>query len=148
MKKILQKIVAFRTSRFFSPTLIVFLIISLVGFLYFYFQYQQTKKIINNPQAFSKEQTKDLLNKVGKLIELPNEEPTVATITDKDKLKNQPFFKNAKNGDRVLIFTKAKKAILYRPSTNKIIEVSQINLEPPSATSSVTASPTLLPTTK
>ena len=31
-------------------------------------------------------------------------------------------------GDKVLIFAEAKKAILYRPSTKKLIEVANINL--------------------
>ena len=40
------------------------------------------------------------------------------------KLKAQPFFAKAQDYDQVLIFEKAKKAILYRPSTNKLIEVA------------------------
>jgi len=69
-----------------------------------------------------------LVKEVGQLIELPKETPTVATITDENKLKDQAFFANAKNGDKVLIFTNSKKAILYRPSLKKIIEVAPINL--------------------
>ena len=56
------------------------------------------------------------------------ESPNVATIIDKDKLKDQAFFNNAENGDKVLIYTKAQKAIIYRPSTNKIINVGPITL--------------------
>lgn len=66
--------------------------------------------------------------KVGKLINLPlGENPTVATVTDIEKLANQPFFNNAENGDKVLIYKTSNKAILYRPSTNKVIEVTVIN---------------------
>lgn len=70
-----------------------------------------------------------LISQVGKLIDLPKDEtPTIATITDISKLKDQPFFANAKNGDKVLIYTNAKKAILYRPSENRIIEVGAVNI--------------------
>jgi len=74
-------------------------------------------------------ETDALVAEVGKLIALPTDEkPTVATITDIDKIKDQPFFKNAKNGDKVLIYTTANKAILYRPSERRIIEVGAVNI--------------------
>ena len=53
-------------------------------------------------------------------------QPTVATVSDINKLRTQPFFTNAKNGERVLIFKNTKKAIIYRPSTNQIIEIAPI----------------------
>lgn len=66
--------------------------------------------------------------KVGRLIELPSDEqPTIVTVSDKDKLAGQLFFLNAQDGDKVLIFPKAGKAILYRPSEDKIIEVGVVN---------------------
>lgn len=126
---------------------IIFLFIGLVilGSLgsagFFYFKYQNTLKVLKDPKELEKLETKLLVEKVGKLIELPSEElPTVATVSDKEKLKPQPFFAKAQNGDKVLIYTKAKKAILYRPSTNKIVEVGPVNIgEGLEATSSATA---------
>ena len=56
------------------------------------------------------------------------ETPTIATVTDASKLKDQAFFTNAVTGDKVLIYTNAKKAFLYRPSTNKIINIAPVNL--------------------
>jgi hypothetical protein len=56
---------------------------------------------------------------------------------DTSKLKGQAFFANAKNGDRVLVFTKAQEAVLYRPSTNIIITVGPLTM-PTSATPSAT----------
>jgi len=70
-----------------------------------------------------------LVVEVGKLIALPaDEKPTVATVTDVEKVKDQPFFANAQNGDRVLIYTNARKAILYRPGEKRIIEVGAVNI--------------------
>jgi hypothetical protein len=89
---------------------------------------KQVKKLSNPTVAAQQEQTQ-LITKIGALTDLPkNETPTVATVTDITKLQDQPFFANAQNGDKVLIYTKAKKAYLYRPSTNKIINIAPVNL--------------------
>lgn len=70
----------------------------------------------------------DLLAALGKLVVLPNdEEPTIATVTDLTELQKQEFFRQAKVGDKVIIYPKAGKAILYSPSTNKIVEMAPIN---------------------
>lgn len=67
------------------------------------------------------------VKKVGALIDLPQgETPTVATVTDPKKLAGQPFFANAKAGDVVLIYTKAREAYLYDPSRNKLVQVAPI----------------------
>ncbi len=93
---------------------------------YFYKQYDTLKK---NPSKVTQDETKALIEKVGQLIVLPaGEQPTVATVTDPSKLKDQAFFANAQSGDKVLVFTQAKKAILYSPADNKIVEVAPVNL--------------------
>lgn len=77
----------------------------------------------------------NVVDKIGRLIELPaGEDPTIATVTDKTKLANQAFFDPAENGDVVLIYTNAKKAYLYRPSANKIIDVAPVNFPTPTPT--------------
>ncbi len=71
-----------------------------------------------------------LIERVGKLIVLPQgEEPTVATVSDPEKLKDQVFFANAKVGDKVLIYTKARKAYLYDPEGDILLEVAPITAE-------------------
>lgn len=116
----------------------VVLITSIIISLFLYAQYRQAKRLLQNPQLLTNEQSKNILQEVGKIMSLPSEEPTIATVTDKDKLNNQPFFKNAENGDKVLIYTTAKKAILYRPSANKIIEVLPITIGTGSAAVAMT----------
>ena len=82
-----------------------------------------------------KDQDVKIISQVGKLIVLPdNEQPTVATVQDLSKLHDQPFFANARVGDKVLIYNISQKAILYRPSENKIIELAPINTNQNTAT--------------
>ncbi len=86
----------------------------------------------------------DFLAEVGKLIELPaGENPTIATISDITKFAGQPFFQKAKNGDKVLIYTNAKKAILYDPVAHRIIDVAPINTGTSSAKPAFSAKITL-----
>lgn len=93
---------------------------------YFYNEFQTLKA---DPQAQAQKEADALVAKVGALIVLPaDEKPTVATVQDPEKLKEQAFFANAKTGDKVLIYTTAKKAILYSPTENKIVEVAPVNI--------------------
>lgn len=90
-----------------------------------------------------------LIAKVSKLMVLPADEtPTIATVTDIEAVKDQPFFANAQNNDKVLIYQKAGKAILYRESENKIIEVGAVNFNQALASPepAVVATPTVKPT--
>lgn len=105
--------------------------------VYFYVQYQAAQDRIQNPTAAAQQEAHQLVAAVGKLMMLPtDEDPTIASVTDRDQLQNQPFFANAVNGDKVLIYLKSKKAVLYRPDINKIIEVAPVNI---SASDSATA---------
>ena len=128
--------------------LLIGAVLALIPSYYFYTKYQQATKLLKNPQQVSLEQTKSVVDKVGKLIALPTDEtPSLATVQDKSKLKDQPFFKNAVNGDKLLLFIKAKKAILYRESSNKIIEVAPINIQKQAAApaGSATVAPSKAP---
>lgn len=108
--------------------------------MYFYFEAQRARQEAelakNNPKA-GDEELKRVLEKVGRLVLLPEgETPTLATVTDKQLLSGQDFYKNAENGDKVLIYAVAKKAFLYRPSTNKIIEIAPVTVDTQTATGS------------
>lgn len=58
-----------------------------------------------------------------------SERPTLATVTEVEKMRSQSFFKNAENGDKIVIYSQGKKAILWRPSTKMIIEVGTVTTE-------------------
>lgn len=94
-----------------------------------YYFYGRAKILKENPQKVAQEEVAAVVTQVGRLIVLPEgESPTLATVSDVERLKGQPFFAHAKNGDKVLIYTNARKAILYSPGQNKIIEVAPLNL--------------------
>lgn len=113
-----------------------------IGFLT-YDRLRLQRQVTDLSQATPKpvDETVELTNKIGALIELPTDEtPTVATVTDVTKVQDKPFFTKAQNGDKVLLYAKSGKALLYRPATNKLIEVSTLNLE--SDTQATTPAPT------
>lgn len=103
-----------------------------------YIKYQQSKisklsteidQLKKDPQSVAKEEVKALTDQVSKLVVLPEgEDPIVATVTDKDKLKDQPVFAKAENGDKILIYSNARKAYIFRPSKNVIVDVLPVNL--------------------
>ena len=135
----------------FFLTVAMILVVSgaLATAYYFYSQYQKSQQLLKNPSQAAQEEATALKTAVGVLMELPQgEEPTVATVSDTDKLKDQTFFARAVNGDKVLIYTQAQKAILYRPSINRIIEVAPVNVATsptPGQTSTASALPSSLP---
>ncbi|HEX3099746.1 MAG TPA: hypothetical protein VHQ41_02115 [Patescibacteria group bacterium] len=100
----------------------------------------------NQSATQNQDDAKQLVQQVGKLIILPtDEDPTIATVSDLNKLKDQPFFTKAQVGDKVLIYSKAKKAILYRPSSNQIIELAPLNTDGNAGTPTTPAPPATTP---
>jgi hypothetical protein len=93
-----------------------------------FYQYNKLHSQIADNSASSASDIEGLVAEVGEKMVLPTgETPTLATVSDVSKLQDQPFFKNAQNGDKVLIFGNAKEAIMYRPSIHKIIAVAPVN---------------------
>ena len=108
-----------------SAGLGVLLVISLVTISQLYSQVNALK----NPDKAAQNEVATVVSAVSKLMLLPTDEQvTIATVADPTKLKDQTFFANSKIGDKVLIYQANRKAILYNPTLNKIIEVSPINI--------------------
>lgn len=133
-----------KKSHLSSPAIIgglVLLIVALLGVsIYFYLQYQNSLKSSRNP---SQSEVNSLVEKVGKHYDLPKNDGdsvTVATVSDISKLSGQVFFSKAQNGDKVLIYPKTSIAILYRPSTDKIINVGPVNTQSEVAAPSISPS--------
>jgi len=123
-------------------------IITIVAVLLAGYFYYQLHVMQQNPQAIAQKEATELMAKVSRLIVLPSgETPTIATISDPALLTGQQFFASAKKGDKVLIYTQAKKAILYSVLMDKIIDVAPLNIGTQAAvTPPTTTTPT--PTTK
>ncbi len=97
--------------------------IVLVAGVVYYFTHRT-----QDPSVGAKKEAQSIIAAVGKLIALPTgEEPIIATVADPSKLQGQPFFQNAKKGDKVLIYNIAKKAILFDPVQNLIVDVAPLS---------------------
>lgn len=109
-----------------SVVLITWLIVSNIRL------HRQLRQATADPQLVVDHQNAVLVKRVGKLTDLPQDEtPLIATVSDADKAKSQSsFFTVAENGDKVLQYTKASKLILYRPGTDKVVQVGSINAKP------------------
>jgi hypothetical protein len=108
--------------------LIALVLAGTAGYFGYKYYTERGKPSVQGAQNTKHEATtpKELVDEISQFIVLPNEEPQVATISNIDLLKGQDFFKNAQNGDAVLIYTKAGRGLLYRPSTHKIIEYTKV----------------------
>ena len=103
----------------------ILILVLLVVCTFLFWQYQQARHKLDGSANENAKIQKDVEN----LVYISDQEtPTIATVNDATKLKNQAFFKDAQNGDKVLIYTKLHKAILYRPSTHMLINVQTVNL--------------------
>lgn len=118
-----------KKSIIFSLVVMALLALAAAPSYYFYREYKRAQLQLTNPSKAAQIEVDETIKKIGKLIVLPAEEvPSFATVSDASKLQNQDFFKNAQNGDKVLIYSKAKKAILYRPSENRLVDVSPLQI--------------------
>lgn len=102
---------------------LIVIVIIFVTFIYLYGFKEQ-----KDPQASAKIEI-DRLNEELSLFRERwqiDEEPTVATVSDLSKLKDQEFFIGAKVGDKVIVYSKAGKVVLYSSEENLIINVAPL----------------------
>lgn len=107
----------------------VLVILALAGAAGYYFKkYDNLKN--SSPEKIQQEKTDGYIKAVGKLYNLPKDEtPTVGKVSDKNAIKKQyPVLDQVENDDVLIIYQKAKIAILYRPSTNKLIKVIPVSV--------------------
>lgn len=98
--------------------LVLLIVISVLAWKY----QTATKDPAKKSQEKALAEAEKVTKQVSVIYQIPTDEaPTVALIEDKSKLGSEEFYKNAQNGDYVLIFSQNKFAIIYRQNENKII---------------------------
>ena len=113
------------------PKFLFIALIVLLSAVSGYFYYQSASKSPEAQKVQAEKDAKEITGKISKFMLLPTDTPAIATVSDKNLLTKQPFFANAENGDKLLIYQSKAQAILYRPSTNMIIAVGPINYNQP-----------------
>lgn len=123
--------VVFRSKKFSKWLLIWAIGVAIVsGIFTIGYRYHEYQELKNNPEYAAAKELNTILNHLAKFMILPADEiPTLATITDSEKARQQTFLKNTENGDKLIIFAKNRKAILYRPNSRKIIEFGPLLVE-------------------
>lgn len=112
----------YRRRRWFGPkrAVALVLLIVLVG-----------GGVWHNRQQSLAESTNGIVEAISRLAVVPTDEkPSVTTVVDKTKV-NQPFLRNAENGDQVVLYFQAGRAVVYRPSTNKIVNMGPLETPKP-----------------
>lgn len=117
---------------------ILFIIIGAVSY-FAYTNYSELQKIREEKDA------EVLKESLGKIYVLPEGDPIIASVNDVEKLrKEQPFYNKAENGDKIFIW--GDKAVIYRPSLDKIVDFGIIISVTPTPTSTQTPQPTVTTT--
>jgi hypothetical protein len=111
-----------------SSSLILVIILVIVTALAAYF-YSVVQSLEQTPDKANQEKVLALVEKVGKLIDLPQgETPVMDVIADTKPLAGNPFFAKAKVGDEVLFYPASRKAFLYDPVMDIIVEVQTLKI--------------------
>ena len=125
-------------SLFYSLLGVLAVSVSCLGYQMYHDSQQKLQQLATaSPEAFSEFENDALYAKVNRHMILPNEKPLVRTVSEADKLKNEPFYAQAHDGDKVLVFS--RRAILYSPSQDRIVEIGFIRDTSPTPVANATA---------
>lgn len=119
---------------FFIFTVIAILVAGI--FIYQYVENQKEIKRLKDPQYISElqdKQMKEVLDKIEQHVLITDSEKqsaTIATIVDIESLKNEnaEFYKNAQNGDRLIVFP--TRAFIYRDTVDRIVNAASPIINP------------------
>ncbi|OGG41604.1 hypothetical protein A2837_00410 [Candidatus Kaiserbacteria bacterium RIFCSPHIGHO2_01_FULL_46_22] len=140
----------FSKGRIFVVLLLLLVIIS--GIFFAHRSYFNPEAVANREAERQKAENEELIEEVGKLMILPQEEPLIYQIDDPELLMSeQPFFVGAEEGDKLIVYPNAAKAIIYSQTRKMIVnvgpvtfdegQVSNVRIEPSSPPPPATTSP-------
>lgn len=96
------------------------------------------EKNMSAAQTNPEKELADLVRRIQMIYLLPPETPQLATVTDAHALASQqPFFARGQNGDKLLLFSQSRSAILYSPSRNIIVNAGPIDFGSPYGTTTI-----------
>jgi hypothetical protein len=115
-----------RTMKIVIGLLVFLVLLSASGFVGYYLYDKKQESGISNTSEKAK-----IIERVAQLALVPTgEEPVFATVTDPKQLNGQVFFERAQVGDNVLIYRSIERAILYRPSLDRVVEIAPYDEDP------------------
>lgn len=135
------------TSRFkkFSIIIVVIIILAISLFLAFRYVSLRWPELVGQKRDQAWEQrvylkeVEALSKKISRHLLLPTGElPQLRTIEDaKAASEAQSFFAGTENGDKVLIYVNARKAIIYSPSRDVVVNVGPVFVDEPNVDKSI-----------
>lgn len=109
----------------FLRILVALLVLAaLTGGAFFFYQ----KQFAVDTSSVQSE-TESYLKVLRRLTVVPDEVPVIADVDNTELVQGEPFLRRAQKGDVVLAFKAARWAVLYRPSTQQLIDTTQIVVE-------------------
>jgi hypothetical protein len=95
-----------------------------------------------NPAVVYQNKINGMTQKIQKTVSLPtDEQPTIATVTDKNVLPKEQFFALAQDGDKIFMYKQHHLAVLYRPTTGQVITKAKLVFADPTPTPQVQVVP-------
>ncbi len=123
--------------RLFSKFINLLLIVAVLALGYGYYAKKKELDTIKDPAAqaeVAKKAAQDVAAQASRVVLLPegDEVPEVLTINNAElAIKEQPNLAGVVTGDKILLYIKSGKAIVYSPSRNIIVTILPVTLQRP-----------------
>lgn len=106
---------------FYRTTFVIIVVLAIVFALGAAFKAEKAAD-----EKLMKTENQAMLDRIGQLLNLPDETPIITTIHSKEDFKDAPAFRGAEKGDKLVVWVNSNQALLYRPSTNTVLDVTTV----------------------